>query len=156
MAEGIVRQIHKLLLKSRKKVAVAESCTAGLASKLLTDMPGSSAYFLLGIAAYSNQAKEKVLKVPPQAIAKKGAVSRQVAQKMARGVRKMARADLGVGITGIAGPGGKTPQKPVGTVFIAVDKKDGGICKRFIFKGSRCAVRKKAALKSLELLKGLI
>lgn len=156
MPQPIVSQIHKLLLKKQKSLAVAESCTAGLVSKLLTDMPSSSAYFLLGVTAYANRAKEDILKIPRQFILKKGAVSQEVAQKMAGSVRKIGRADFGVGITGIAGPAGATPEKPVGTVFIAIDKKGKKTCKRFIFKGSRLAIRKKAALKSLELLKGLV
>lgn len=149
----IVNEIHLLLIKNKKTVAVAESCTGGLTSKLLTDIPGSSQHFILGIVAYSNQVKRTILKVPYRIIAKYGAVSPATATAMAKSIRENAKTDFGIGITGIAGPKGATPQKPIGTVFIAIDSKDKKICKRFSFKGTRNTVRKQAALKSLELLK---
>jgi len=154
--QGIVVKIHLILIKKRKTVAVAESCTGGLLSNLLTRISGSSKYFILGIVAYSNKTKENILKIPAQLIAKKGAASRQVAKIMAQAVRKLAKTDFGIGVTGIAGPTGATPKKPVGTVFIAIDGKDKKICKKFLFTGNRIAVRKKAALRALELLKLLV
>jgi PncC family amidohydrolase len=154
--EHIVNEIHLLLIKHKKTVAVAESCTGGLTSKLLTDIPGSSQYFILGIVAYSNQVKRTILKVPYHIITKYGAVSLATATAMAKSIRKNAKADFGIGITGIAGPKGATPQKPIGTVFIVIDSKNKKICKRFIFKGNRNTVRKQVALKSLELLKLLL
>jgi nicotinamide-nucleotide amidase len=153
MAQDIVYQIHKLLIKTRKTIAVAESCTGGLLSSLLTQVSGSSSYFKLGVVAYSNTAKEKVLSVPQRLIARKGAVSEEVAIKLAQGVRKLAKADFGIGITGIAGPTGATPHKPVGTVFIAIASKNKTICKKFHFRGSRTSIRIKSAIKALELLK---
>jgi len=154
--QDIVNKIHKLLIKSNKKIAVAESCTGGLLSKLLTDLSGSSNYFILGIVAYSNQAKVINLGVPSNLINNKGAVSKEVASKMALEVRKHARTDIGIAITGIAGPTGGTPQKPVGTVFIALDSKKKKICRRFNFRGSRNIVRKNAALKAIEILIALL
>lgn len=154
--ERIVNQIHGLLLKNKKTIAIAESCTGGLLSSLLTRIPGSSQYFILGVVAYSNKAKEAILKIPSSIITKNGAVSKQVAIKMARNIRKLAKAELGIGITGIAGPTGATPSKPVGTVFIAIDTKNKKTCKRFHFTGNRINVRKNAALKSLDLLKLLV
>jgi nicotinamide-nucleotide amidase len=154
--EHIVNQIHKSLIKNKKTVAVAESCTAGLVSTLLTQISGSSEYFILGTVVYSNRTKESVLKVPSRLIARKGAVSQDIAKKMAQAVRKLAKTDFGIGITGIAGPTGATPHKSIGTVFIAIDSKDKKICRRFLFKGNRNTIRQKAALKSLELLKPLI
>jgi PncC family amidohydrolase len=151
--EAIVNQIHKSLLKKRKTIAVAESCTGGLLSSLLTRNPGSSKYFILGVVTYSNKAKETLLKIPHSIIAKNGAVSKPVAKLMAERIRKIAKTHFGIGITGIAGPGGLTPQKPVGTVLIAIDSKYGKICEKYHFRGNRLAIRKKAALKSLELLK---
>jgi len=148
----IVNQIHKTLIKNKKTVAVAESCTGGLLSNLLTRISGSSKYFILGIVAYSNKTKENILKIPAQLIAKKGAVSREAAKIMAQAVRKLAKTDFGIGITGIAGPTGATPKKPIGTVFIAIDSKDKKVCQRFLFKGNRNTIREKAALKALELL----
>ena len=153
---GIVNKIHDLLTRKRKTIAVAESCTGGLLSALLTQVSGSSGYFMLGITTYSNNAKATILKIPSPIIAKNGAVSRDVAGRMAESVRKLAKTDFGIGITGIAGPTGSSPGKPVGTVFIAVDSKNKKICNRYIFKGNRVSIRKKAALKSLELLKGIL
>ncbi len=154
--EHTVSQIHKLLIKNKKSIAVAESCTGGLLSNLLTQIPGSSKYFILGVIAYSNKAKENILKVPVNIIAKKGAVSINVCERLAKSVRLMAKTDFGIGITGIAGPGGGSKEKPVGTVFIAIDTKNKQICKKFNFTGSRITIRKKAALKALELVKDLI
>jgi len=154
--EPIVSKIHSFLIKRRKTVAVAESCTGGLTSSLLTQTSGSSQYFIEGVIAYSDKAKEVILKIPHYVIKKNGAVSKPVANLMAQRVRKIAKTDFGIGITGIAGPTGGTPKKPVGTVFIAIDSKYKKICKKFHFTGNRTAVRKKAALKSLELLQSLI
>lgn len=153
MQQHIINQVHKILLKKQKTVAVAESCTAGLLSHLLTYISGSSGYFILGVVVYSNKAKESILKIPISLIARKGAVSPEVALKLAQNVRKLARTDLGIGITGIAGPTGGTPGKPVGTCFIAVASKNKSICRKFRFKGNRSAVRKKSALRALGLLK---
>lgn len=152
----ILNQIHKLLIKKNKNIAVAESCTGGLVCNLLTQVSGSSHYFILGIVAYSNKAKKDILKIPAGLIAKKGAVSKEVAQKLAQGIRRLAKTDFGIGITGIAGPTGSTFKKPVGRVFIAIDSKKNKLCKKFIFRGSRITVRKRAALKSLELLGSVV
>ncbi|MDD5730140.1 MAG: CinA family protein [Candidatus Omnitrophica bacterium] len=154
--QPIVGEIHKSLLKNHKTVAVAESCTGGLTSAMLTELPGSSAFFLLGAITYSNAAKERVLKVPSVIIKENGAVSKIVAVSMAGSVRKIVGADFGIGITGIAGPGGGTPLKPVGTVYIACSDKNKTICKKFIFKGSRGRIRAQAALKALQLLKTML
>jgi nicotinamide-nucleotide amidase len=154
--EAIVNRIHKSLLKKRKTIAVAESCTGGLLSSLLTKEAGSSKYFIGGVIAYSNKVKEDILKIPRSVIAKKGAVSEPVVKLMAKRIRKMAKTDFGIGITGIAGPAGGTTRKPVGTVFIAIDSKDKKISKKFHFTGSRIAIREKTALKSLELLESLL
>lgn len=154
--EHIIKQIHKLLLKNEKTIAVAESCTGGLISYLLTSCSGSSKYFMLGAVVYSNKAKEDMLDIPINAIAKKGAVSMVTAALMAKSVRRIANVDLGVGVTGIAGPGSGSKNKPVGTVFIAIDAKNNKVCKKFNFAGSRFSIRKKAAIKSLELLRAYI
>ncbi len=156
MRQDLLKQIHALLTKAKKTLAVAESCTGGLTSKLLTDLPDSSQYFLAGVIVYSNEAKTNILKVPAAVIRKEGAVSCTVAKDMAKSVRKIARADFGIGITGIAGPKGGTGKKPAGTVFIALDSRKRKICRKFIFSGGRSAVRKKAALEALRLLQSLI
>ncbi len=150
--EPVVKQIHELLTKKHATLAVAESCTGGLTSYLLTKIPGSSKYFILGIVTYSNKAKQNLLKVPESTITKNGAVSAEVALLMAANIRKKAKTDFGIGITGIAGPSGATCQKPIGTVFIAVSSANITKEKRFCFKGNRDYIRKHAALKSLEML----
>ncbi|PIP20526.1 MAG: competence protein ComA, partial [Candidatus Omnitrophica bacterium CG23_combo_of_CG06-09_8_20_14_all_40_11] len=121
-----------------------------------TQIPGSSQYFILGMVAYSNQAKKNILKIPANIIAEKGGVSKNVAKLLAKSVKSMAKTDFGIGVTGIAGPGGGSKEKPVGTVFIAIDTENKKICKKFNFSGSRLNVRKKTALKALELLSSLI
>lgn len=149
----IVNQIHKLLLKNKKTIAVAESCTGGLLSNLLTQLLGSSQYFILGVVAYHNRAKQAILKIPASIITQKGAVSKEIACRMAKNIRKIARTDLGIGVTGIAGPSGGTADKPVGTIFIAIDSENKEICQKFIFKGSRINIRKTTSQKALELLR---
>ncbi len=156
MAQDIVRQIHILLIKNKKTIAVAESCTGGLLAGLLTRNSGSSQYFILGVVAYSNKAKEIILKIPRSLIKKYGAVSKTTAELMAQNIRRIANTDFAIGLTGIAGPKGRIPGKPVGTVFVAIDSKKKKICKRFVFKGIRALIRKKAALRSLELLKKML
>lgn len=152
MPKHIVSQIHSSLIKKQKTVAVAESCTGGLLSKLLTELSGSSKYFILGIVAYQNKVKIKILRVPASLIVKKGGVCAEVAKTMAQAVRKIAKTDFGIGVTGIAGPTGGSSRKPVGTVYIAVDSKNRKVCKKFHFTGKRANIRKKAALKALKLL----
>ncbi|MBN2831456.1 MAG: CinA family protein, partial [Candidatus Omnitrophica bacterium] len=150
------KKIHKALIKNNKTIAVAESCTGGLLSKILTDNSGSSKYFLLGVAAYNNRVKIKTLGIPRRLIKKRGAVSKDVARKMAESIRRIAKADFGIGITGIAGPSGETPYKPVGTVFIAAANNKETICKKLLLRGNRSSVRKQAAFNSLELLKSFL
>lgn len=152
----IVKQVHKLLIKTGKTIATAESCTGGLLSKLLTDSAGSSQYFVLGLVAYVNKAKRTALKIPAKLIRNKGAVCKETAQAMAEAIRKIAKSDFGIGVTGIAGPTGAAVHRPIGTVFIAIDSKNNKISKRFCFSGGRDAVRRKAALKSLGLLKSCL
>ena len=135
-----------------KTIAVAESCTGGMLSARLTARPGSSAYFKLGVVSYSNQAKTSLLKVPPQMLSRFGAVSRQTCCRMATQVRRMAATDIGIAITGIAGPSGAVPGKPVGTVFIALATKTTCRCRRFLFKGSRSAVRTQSCAQALAML----
>lgn len=143
-------------LKERQwTLAAAESCTGGLLSSRVTDVPGSSAYFDRGVVVYSNEAKTDMLGVPPDLIAAHGAVSEPVALAMAHGVRALADADAGIGITGIAGPGGATPGKPVGTVVIALTTPVGEQVRTFNFIGHREMVKfqsTQAALNMLRLL----
>ena len=152
MLNKIPAKIHNKLLKQGKTIAVAESCTGGLLCAKLTKNPGASNYFLLGVVAYSNNSKEKVLQVPAKIISKHGAVSRQVAILMARNIRKIAKADLGFSITGTAGPGGATINKAVGTVFICLSTKNKNTCRVFYFRGSRQNIRNKSTQEALRLL----
>ena len=150
--EPIANKIHKALINKQKTLAVAESCTGGLLSNLLTRLAGSSKYYILGVVTYSNRAKENILKIPRSIIQKNGAVSKPVAEMMAEHIRRLAKTDYGIGVTGIAGPGGASPKKPKGTVFIAVSSSSKKVCKKFGFRGNRNLVQKKAALKALNLL----
>lgn len=145
-------RLHQRLIDKNLTIAAAESCSGGLVSFLSTSLSGSSRYFLLGVVAYSNAAKIKILKVPAALIAECGAVSDPVARHMAVSVRRIARSDFGIGITGIAGPAGATTAKPVGTVYIAVSSKKGCASRRFQFKGSRTEIRKRAARYALAML----
>lgn len=136
-----------------KTLSVAESCTGGLISHLITNVPGSSNYFKLGIVAYSNQAKIDQLKIPRQMIKKYGAVSRPVAEYMALSVKKLAKTNFGLAVTGIAGPGGATKVKPVGLVYIALAASAGVTSYKFNFTGNRRTIKLKAARGALNILK---
>jgi nicotinamide-nucleotide amidase len=138
-------------------IAVAESCTAGLLAARLTDRPGSSAYFLGGGVVYSNAAKIDLAGVPPELIDEVGAVSVEVAQALAEGIARRFGADLGVGITGIAGPGGGTPEKPVGLVCLSVWSADGRrITRAPRMPGSRADIRDRSVTASMHLLRRLL
>ena len=151
--EYLAKQIHMLLLKNNKTIAVAESCTGGLISKMLTDNPGSSNYFLAGIVSYNNKAKEKILKIPAAIIKEHAAVSKKIASLMAKSIQKISGADLGIGVTGIAGPGGGTKNKPVGTIFIAISGASFSVVRKLRLKGTRANIRKQTATAALKLLK---
>jgi nicotinamide-nucleotide amidase len=140
-----------------RTVAVAESCTGGLMAARLTERAGSSAYFAGGIVAYSNEVKISVVGVDPELIAAHGAVSNEVADALADGARARLEADVGVGITGIAGPDGGTEEKPVGTVCFAVSTGDGGrITRRVRLPGSRSDVRERSTTVAMHLLRRLL
>lgn len=133
-------------------LALAESCTGGLLSSAVTDVPGSSGYFLGSVVAYSNDVKESALGVRTLTLRKHGAVSRETALEMAKGVRRAFGADVSAAITGIAGPGGGTPEKPVGLVFIAVTRGRSSETRRFVFKGGRKSIKKQSAEAALSML----
>ena len=137
-------------------VATAESCTGGLLAGRLTDRAGSSGWVLGGITAYANSAKERLVGVPAEMLAAHGAVSPQVAGALAEGVRGRFGADIGVGITGIAGPGGGTPDKPVGTVHLCVAGPDGQEARALQLPGSRAAVRERSVTMAMHLLRHLL
>jgi nicotinamide-nucleotide amidase len=134
-------------------VATAESCTGGLLAARLTARPGSSAWVLGGVAAYANSAKERLLGVPAGLLAECGAVSPEVAGALADGARERFGADVGVGVTGIAGPGGGTPDKPVGTVHLCVVGPEGRRSRSLVLPGSRSAVRDRSVTVAMQLLR---
>ena len=143
--ETLESAVAVLLKKRNKTIAVAESCTGGLVSDKLTNIPGISEFFLEGIVAYSNRAKSGILGVPEELIIKHGAVSREVARAMAEGVQKRSSANVGIGITGIAGPGGATKDKPVGLVYVAVVSEGTFEVKELRLRGSRIDIKRFSA-----------
>lgn len=154
--ENIEKIVGRLLISAGYTIALAESCTGGLVASRLTDVPGSSAYFKGCIVAYANTVKEKVLGVPAELLEQKGAVSPETARAMAEGVKAITGADIGVGITGIAGPGGATSQKPVGLVYIAVAAPAGTELKGYNFPGGRLAVRQGAANAAFKMVRAFL
>jgi nicotinamide-nucleotide amidase len=153
--DSYAQYVCRLLKESKLKVAVAESCTGGLLGKLLTDVAGSSEYVLGGVISYSNSLKVKLLGVNESLLIAHGAVSEEVARAMAEGALQRTDADLAVGITGIAGPGGGSEQKPVGTVcFALANKREGTVTFSERFPGSRDFVRTYAAYYALRLFAG--
>jgi nicotinamide-nucleotide amidase len=145
-------EIAKILRNSGLTLSVAESCSGGLIAKRITDIPGSSGYFLFGAVTYSNDSKERVLGVPAELLEKHGAVSSEVAQAMAEGVRRVSGSDIAVATTGIAGPDGGSQEKPVGTVFIAIDSPEGCKTFRLHLEGDRNTIREATAEAALQLL----
>ena len=145
-------QVIRLLAQAKQTLACAESCTGGLVAARLTDCPGASAVFCGAVVAYANSVKQALLGVDAALLAAEGAVSAPCAAAMAEGVRARLGSDWGVATTGIAGPGGATPAKPVGLVFIAVAGGGGTVVERNKFDGDRAAVRQQAADRALALL----
>ena len=143
--------LGQALLAKHATIAFAESCTGGLASSLITDVPGSSAYLLGSVVSYSNMAKAKVLQVEQTTLDKYGAVSEEVAKQMAEGVRQLYGTTLGVSITGIAGPGGATATNPVGLVYIAVADAYSTKCEKCNFNGSRTTNKMRSAMTAFSL-----
>jgi nicotinamide-nucleotide amidase len=134
-------------------LAVAESCTGGLIAKRLTEVPGSSSYFMEGVVTYSNEAKTHLLGVPADMIKEYGAVSAEIAEEMAEGVKALAETDFGLAVTGIAGPGGGTEEKPVGLVFIALADDAHTEHRRLMIPGDRHLIRTRASQAALDLLR---
>jgi len=151
--QTLAEVVGEKLAQQKKTVAVAESCTGGCLAKLLTDVPGSSRYFSYGWVTYSDAAKTSELGVKAELIKRYVAVSEQTAEAMAKGARKKAGADFAISITGIAGPAGGSEQKPVGTVYIAIDSDNNCETKRFIMTGDRETIRLRAAQTALNMLR---
>jgi nicotinamide-nucleotide amidase len=148
--------VGDLLLERGYRIAVAESCTGGLLASRLTDVPGSSRYVDRAVVAYANDAKVSLLGVPVSVIAEHGAVSEAVARAMADGIRVGAGVDIGIGVTGIAGPGGGSPEKPVGTVAVAAVVPGAAKATTFRFGGDREQVKFQASQAALDMVRRLL
>ncbi len=145
--------LGRLLMKRGSMMALAESCTGGLIGQRVTSVPGSSKWFEEGVVTYSNEAKKRLLGVPSETLEQYGAVSRPTALAMAEGVKKSAGVDYSLAVTGIAGPTGGSPQKPVGTVYIALSTPEKTLAQRFLFPGDRHMVQNLAAETALDWLR---
>ncbi len=146
------KTLYRLYRKRNWTLATAESCTGGLLGDLITARPGSSKFFLGGLIAYSNRSKRDLLGVGEDILKKKGAVSPETALAMARGAREIFVSTVGAAITGIAGPGGGSPEKPVGLVYIALAGPEGETVERYTFAGSRKEIKLQAARRAIALL----
>ena len=151
--EDLEEIVGNMLRKRQKTVAAAESCTGGYLGHRLTDVPGSSDYFLLSIVAYHNDQKIRLLYVPQDLLDKVGAVSSEVASAMAVGIKKRSSADYGLAITGIAGPGGSSVDKPVGLVYTALAGPDHTEVKKNHFLGNREIIKFQSSQKALDMLR---
>jgi PncC family amidohydrolase len=149
---GSAERLQAACLAAGLTVSTAESCTGGLVAHALTEIPGSSEYFLGGIVAYADETKRTALDVPAELIERHGAVSAQVARSMAEGARRRIGSDLAVSVTGIAGPGGGTDAKPVGLTYIAVDGPGGCEVRRFVWPHDRSGNKRSSAAAAIELL----
>jgi PncC family amidohydrolase len=148
---NLVRELGAALLAQSGRLAVAESCTGGGLGAAITDQAGSSAFFLGGVIAYDNHLKTSLLGVPESVLVERGAVSLEVAKRMAAGCRTRLGADVAISITGIAGPSGGTAEKPVGLVFIGVATVPTVTAHEFLFSGDRAGVRRQAVQAALRL-----
>lgn len=152
MEEQIVERLSKLKLT----ISAAESCTGGLFSATLVNVPGASSVLNQSFVTYSNESKRRLLGVKKKTLDKHGAVSKKTAKEMCYGVAKAAKADVGVGITGIAGPDGGTKEKPVGLVYIGCYYNKNIVVKPFYFKGTRLEVRKQAVAEAMKMVYKMI
>jgi nicotinamide-nucleotide amidase len=151
--EALEEVVARVLTENRATVAVAESCTGGMLAERLTKIPGSSSYFLGGVVCYSNELKSSLVGVPQSLIEAKGAVSSEVALALADGIRKRTGATLGVGVTGVAGPGGGTAEKPVGLVHIGLADEHGPRERAYRFPGDRERIRQFASQSALDAVR---
>ena len=154
--ETLAEVIGRMLLEKGQTLAVAESCTGGYISHLITSVPGSSGWYRGGITAYSNEIKQNLLGVSADSLEKQGAVSEQVVCEMAEGVRNKLKADFAVATSGIAGPTGGTEEKPIGTVWIAVSSPDKTISEKFVFGDNRERNIIRSSQSALRILRGAI
>jgi len=151
--ETLEAVVGRLLRDRQLTLSVAESCTGGLLGHRITNVSGSSVYFERGVVVYSYRAKEELLGVPTELLAAHGAVSAPVVESMARGIRERSGTHLALAITGVAGPDGGTPAKPVGTVFIGLASSAGARSHRFLFSGNRESIKWQSSQQALDLLR---
>jgi PncC family amidohydrolase len=144
--------VGELLLHRGLWLATAESCTGGLISHLITNVAGSSAYYMGGVTAYSNEAKVRLLGVRQETLEQHGAVSEETVLEMARGIRKARGADIGISVSGIAGPAGGTPDKPLGTVWIGLSSPRDEYATHFLWSGDRLAVKEQSAQAAMKMV----
>ena len=145
--------VGRLLTEQGLTIAVAESCTGGLIAHRLTNVSGSSAYFIGGVVAYANEVKEQVLGVSGETLAAHGAISEETVREMARRARRLFGTDVAISAAGIAGPTGGTPQKPVGLVYVALAAEDFERCERHLWQGDRLGNKRRTAEAALEMLR---
>jgi nicotinamide-nucleotide amidase len=159
LVDKSAQDVVQLLREKNLRISFAESCTGGMASSAITSVEGASEVLDMSMTTYANRAKVEYTDVTDEILDTYGAVSSQTAMLMASGIRKRSKADIGVGITGIAGPGGGSPEKPVGTVYIAVDfGRDNIKVKHFVFAGktpenNRAVIREKTVIQALSMVK---
>ena len=154
--ERLPDMVGQMLCAKGYTISCAESCTGGLLTSMLTDVPGSSAYVMGSVVSYSNDVKSRILHVAEETLAAHGAVSPETAREMAEGVRDLMQTDVGVGITGIAGPGGGSPEKPVGLVYIAVSTLGKTSVEKNVFSGVRAEIKRAAVNKALAMVQEMI
>jgi PncC family amidohydrolase len=153
---SLAARVGQLLRERHLTLALAESCTGGLLGSLITDVPGSSDYFIGGAVAYAYSAKESLLGVRPETLAEYGAVSPQAAEQMAQGARRLFGADIAIAVTGIAGPTGAQPGKPVGLVYLHLSAPDAEIGERHIWDADRVGNKRLSASAALRMLEGYV
>ncbi len=149
---AVEKEIGTLLTAQGLALATAESCTGGLLGHRITNISGSSAYYLGGVVAYADEAKETLLGVRHETLLAHGTVSEETVREMARGVRQRMGADVAVSLTGIAGPTGGTPEKPVGLVYICLSAPDAERCQRHVWQGDRLANKERSVQAALQLV----
>ena len=149
----VEEEIGTLLFRQDLTLVTAESCTGGLVAHRITNVSGSSSYYLGGFVAYANEMKEQLLGVQLPTLLAYGAVSEEAAREMARGARQRVGADVAISVTGIAGPTGGTPEKPVGLVYIALSAADAELCQRYVWQGDRLANKEQSAEAALQLIR---
>jgi PncC family amidohydrolase len=152
MAEALEVQVGKALREQGWTLALGESCTGGLLGHRITNVPGSSEYFMGGYVAYAYKAKEILLGVQHNTLYECGAVSQETALEMARGARQMLNTDVGISITGLSGPGGEAPNKPIGLTWVAVSTRTGEWSERHVWEGDRYSNKEESVVAALTLL----